>query len=305
MGLKTILFTGGSGLLSLNWALRLRFSCRIILILHSRHILVDGCELVYASLNDLEELDRLFTYYQPDVVIHTAAITDVEKCEQYPEQAKIVNVDFSATIANCCFKHKCKLVYISTDHLFDGKDKFMKEIDEVTPLNVYAKTKSDAESVVLYQCPDALVIRTNFFGWGPKYRVSFSDWFINSLSQGKIINLFKDVYFTPIYIPELIRAVMELVDRNFNGIFNVVSSERVSKYEFGYTLAKIFGFDSSLIKSSSIIMFSSLVKRPLDMSLSNSKVNNRLTVPIDLLEKQIYQLKVDKNSIYSLSIKNL
>ena len=100
--------------------------------------------------------------------------------------------------------------------------------------------------------PSALVIRTNFFGWGPPHRPSFSDFVINSLTLGKRVGLFSDVFFTPLLIQLLVEEVHELIDLDLAGIYNVVGDERLSKFDFGRQIANFVDLDSSLIVPQSI-----------------------------------------------------
>ncbi len=117
----------------------------------------------------------------------------------------------------------------------------------------------------------AMVIRTNFYGWGTSYRHSFSDVVIEALRANKELTLFQDVAYTPILVETAAQAVHDLIDLKSCGIFHVVGDERVSKYEFGLQLAQEFNLDASLIKPGYISDHVSLVQRPHDMSLSNQK----------------------------------
>jgi dTDP-4-dehydrorhamnose reductase len=146
------------------------------------------------------------------------------------------------------------------------------EDEPINAINVYGKTKAQAESVVVEINPQALIIRSNFYGWGTSYRKSFSDQIIQSLRNHQTLHLFDDVHYTPIFVDNLIQTVHDLLDKKAKGIFHVVSDDRISKYEFGVLIAEKFGLDKSLIHKSTIISQSNLVKRPIDMSLSNRKV---------------------------------
>jgi len=177
----------------------------------------------------------------------------------------------------------------------------MPSVDEETlpePVNQYGITKWKAEQVVLEACPNALVIRTNFYGWGPKYRQSFTDFIISHLRAGKIIRLFEDVYYSPILISVLVNTIHELIIKGASGIFNVVGDERVSKLSFGKKVAEIFSLDQSLILSDSFAKRSDLVKRPLDMSLSNAKVVSFLGKPLGTMEEHLLLLKEEETKYY-------
>lgn len=266
-----ILITGGSGLLALNWALALRGRYSVTLGLHEREIALAGVQTRVIDLESVDHLIRAFETAQPQVVIHAAGLTSVEKCEDEPDLAQHVNVDLAVNVARACAKLELPLVHISTDHLFAGKVASVNETFPVAPVNTYGRTKAEAESRVLEAHPHSLVIRTNFYGWGTSYRHSFSDIVIEALRAGKELTLFQDVFYSPILVETAVQAVHDLIDLKAGGIYHVVGDERISKYDFGLTLAQGFNLDPSLIKPGYITDQVLLVQRPHDMSLSNQK----------------------------------
>ena len=292
---QKVLITGGSGLLAVNWALSIRNNYTVTLLLHHKKISLSGVDTDVASLDSLDECSSVLVKHQPDIVVHTAGLTNVEECESDPDLAQEVNVDLAKNIAIACSDQGIKLVHISTDHLFSGDQELATEESITNPVNIYGETKLLGEQQVLENCKDALVVRTNFFCWGTKYRQSFSDFILNKLKNNKQSNLFSDVYFTPILVDELVKHTHQLIDSNAMGIFNIVGSERMSKYEFGIKLAKHFNFDSGLINKISINDKSSLVKRPKDMSLSNTKLCQALNCEIASFDEQLQTLKEQKN----------
>ncbi len=273
---QRVLITGGSGLLALNWAMAIRDRYEVTLGLHSKNIVLGGVNCLSIDLESVEQLSQTMSIIKPDVVIHTAGLTSVERCEAEPDLARHVNTELAENVAKACTRLELPLVHISTDHLFAGVDTLVSENRPVAPINIYGRTKAEAEQRVLNACAQALVIRTNFFGWGTHYRQSFSDIVINGLRAGKELTLFQDVLYTPILAETLALAVHELVECKESGVFNVVGDERVSKYDFGISLAEQFGLDRSLIKPGLIVKRPGLVKRPLDMSLSNQKISRTL-----------------------------
>ena len=283
--------TGGSGLLSTNWALSIRDEYKVTLLLHQKKISLLGVNTEIVSLSSLEECLSVLEKHQPDIVIHTAGLANVEECESNPNLAQTVNVDLAKNIATACSNQGVKLVHISTDHLFLGDQEFSTEESVINPVNNYAKSKFLGEKQVLENCKDALIIRTNFYGWGTKYRQSFSDLILDKLKNNQQVDLFSDVFFTPILIDELSKRTHQLIDANTMGVFNIVSSERVSKYEFGIKLANCFNLDVGLINTVSINDKPNLVKRPKDMSLSNTKLCQMLNCEIATLDEQLQILK--------------
>jgi len=266
-----ILITGGSGLLALNWALAVRDRFSVTLGLHARNVSLAGAQVRKIDLESVDGLVREFEKAQPQVVIHTAGLTSVEKCEAEPGLAQHINVDLALNVAEACAKLGLPLVHLSTDHLFSGETSFVTETYPVAPINVYGRTKGEAETRVLEAHPLALVIRTNFYGWGTSYRHSFSDVVVQALRAGKELTLFQDVLYTPILVETATQAVHGLIDLNASDIFHVTGDERISKYEFGLKLAQEFKLDANLIRPGHIMNQLSLVQRPHDMSLSNQK----------------------------------
>jgi dTDP-4-dehydrorhamnose reductase len=289
-----MLITGGSGLLAVNWAISVRDEYDVTLLLHHRKIAVQGVNTSAASLDSLDECLAAVDKHQPDIVIHTVGLTNVDECESNIELARELNINIVKNISIACNQKKIKLVHISTDHLFSGEQRLLTEEAIPNPVNNYAKTKLEGEQEVQKNCKDALIIRTNFFGWGTSYRQSFSDFIINKLKNNEPIDLFFDVFFTPILIDELAKRVCRLIDENHKGIFNVVGGERLSKYEFGIKLANCFVLNTGLINKVSITQRIGLVKRPSDMSLSNKKVCKILNCIMPSIDAQFQILKQSK-----------
>ncbi len=288
---KKILFFGGSGLLALNWANKIYKSWEVILLKHKRNICFQHAKIMEFEKISKSNIIEVINKENPNLVVNCAAITEVEKCEEEKDNANLVNSVLPEIIANACKLMNIKFIHISTDHLFDGKSSFYQEDNPKSPLNNYGKTKDNAEEKILLENPEALIVRTNFFGWGTSYRYSFSDWIIKSLRESKSIKLFSDVYFTPIYIQELVKIIHILIDKNKQGIFNVVSKERISKFEFGIKIANIFKYPLSLISPISIEDISLMAQRPKDMSLSTKKILDEINYQIKDIENQLLDLK--------------
>jgi dTDP-4-dehydrorhamnose reductase len=289
--LSRVLITGGSGLLGLNWAASTRSQSEVYLGIHSRDVSLRG---TIASPIDIDSFDstlRSFDSLQLDLVIHTAGLTSVEQCEANPSKARYQNVTLARNVAKACEKQGIKLVHISTDHLFDGAYSLADERALLCPRNIYGKTKAEGELCVLDANPNSLVIRTNFFGWGTSYRSSLSDYIIQSLRAGKPIKLFEDVFYTPILAESLAYTAAQLVKINHSGVVNLVGDTRISKFDFGVRLAEDFRLDKSLIRPVKLASRPDLVRRPLDMSLSNKCATSLLSRPPSFLESDIKRLR--------------
>jgi len=302
---STVLITGGSGLLALNWALAIRDRYLVTLGLHEREVSLAGIKTRRIDLESVDYLVSALEAVQPQIVIHTAGFTSVEECEAKPDLAQHINVELAANVAQACAKLGLPLVHISTDHLFSGEASSVDETHPIAPRNVYGRTKAEAEFRVLEAHPQALVIRTNFYGWGPSYRRSFSDVVIEALRSGKELTLFKDVFYTPILIETATQAVHDLIKLKASGIFHVVGDERISKHEFGLKIAKEFSLDFSLINPGFLINQASLVQRPRDMSLSNKKTCNLLGRKLGGVDEHIARLHQQEQNGLAQEIQKL
>jgi len=273
---KRILITGGSGLLALNWACRMRDQCEVYLARHTHDIRLRDTRVVPLELESIDSLLRRLEECRPEWVVHTAGITSVDQCEREPALARAANAVLARNVAEATARLGLRLIHISTDHLFAGARSMYREDDVPEPLNEYARTKLLAEQWVVQAHPEALVIRTNFFGWGHAARRSFSDWIYYGLRAGEALTLFDDVFITPILADRLVAAAHRLLELGASGVFNVVGDERLSKHEFAARLAHAFQLPEALVQHGNIRNARLLAKRPLDMSLSNAKARQRL-----------------------------
>jgi dTDP-4-dehydrorhamnose reductase len=136
-----ILITGGSGLLALNWACVMRQHCRVTLGVHHHEATLAGVESMQINLDSLTAFDQTVKLLKPDVIVHTAGLTQVDACELDPAGAHHANVTIAAVVAKIAAARSIRLVHISTDHLFDGLTSLSTEQAAPLPLNVYASTK--------------------------------------------------------------------------------------------------------------------------------------------------------------------
>jgi dTDP-4-dehydrorhamnose reductase len=266
-----IALTGISGLLGLNAAVALRQRHSIAGAFFDHAVDVEGVACERLDVGDRDAVASWLDRVRPDLVLHTAGLTDVEGCEANPQLAARLNTAAAAHVAAAAREAGAQLLHMSTDHLFDGHAAAYREDQTPSPINVYAATKLDAEGAVLDAHPEALLIRTNFYGWGHPRRRSFSDWIVGSLRSRTPLRMFHDVYFTPILVNDLIDVMLDLARTAPPGIYNVAGGERLSKYDFAMKLAERFDLDTSLITSASVDTFAFRARRPRDMSLDTTK----------------------------------
>ena len=292
-------------MLALNWASALRDKYSITLGLHQQQVSLTGVSAVRLNLESLDRLVKQFEVLQPQIVIHASGLTSVEKCESDPILARQLNVFLAINMAKVCAIFKVPFAHISTDHLFSGHNAFADEDLPISPINIYGSTKAEAELRVLEENPEALIVRTNFYGWGTSYRQSFSDFIIRTLRAEKELELFDDVFYTPIVAEALAQTTHDLIALKAKGIFNIVGGQRLSKFDFGLKLAKEFDLNKALIKAAQISKQSSLVKRPLDMSLSNKKAVGFLGRDLGTIDDHLSRLREQEENGMAMELEKL
>jgi len=183
----------------------------------------------------------------PDVVLHAAALSSIEACEENPGLAHEVNVEASAELAAQAARSGARFIYISTDAVFDGERGGYREQDQTSPTTEYGRSKVAAERAVLDSHPGAVIARVNFYGWSPTGTRSLAEFFYRHLAAGNQVKGFTDITVSTLYIDDLVDALIALDEVRASGIVHVASSEPVTKFYFGRNLATAFGLDPELV----------------------------------------------------------
>ena len=274
-----ILITGASGLLGRSITLRALELQKSVLGV-SRRNPFDMPYLQCLDLKDFAGTRKLVLNLRPSAIIHCAAITDVDYSEDHPDEVHENNVRVSALLAQLAAESNAQFMQISTDSVFDGHQGLYSESDTPLPLNVYARTKLLAEQEATRTHPRPLIVRVNFYGWNLRDRKGLAQWIFDELSQGKTLKGFTDVFFCPLLVNDLAEILLTMQDLDLAGIYHVVGSERISKYDFATRLATTFGFDPCQIVPSSIVDANLRAVRPRDTSLQTKKISLALCRPM-------------------------
>jgi len=267
-----ILVTGASGLLGLNFCLAFADLHQIIGVTNSNMLRDAPFQTVTSDLSSPGSVRRLIFDHHPQLVVHCAAMANVDTCEKQPEQAMRINAEVPGELAAVCIKRNIKLVHISTDAVFDGLRGDYSEEDETNPLSIYAASKLAGEKAVMNNHPQALIARVNFYGFSLTGTRSLAEFFLNRLSSRQPVNGFVDVMFCPMYVIDLAKVLMEMIDKDLSGLYHVVSTEHLSKYSFGIAIAKKFGFDPRLIQPISVMESGLTAKRSPRLDLNVEKL---------------------------------
>ena len=273
-----ILITGASGFLGGNLYNFLNNKFDVYALLNKTNInKIPKNKSIFCNALKFKDLQNNIINLKPKIIINTIGLANVEKSQTNKNLARNININTAVNLAKISKKLKIKFIHISTDHLFGFNKSKNSERSAVTLVNNYAKTKYIAEQKVLTVYPKSLILRTNFFGISQK-KNSFAEKILKSLKNEKKINLFSDVFYTPMYIGDLSKFILILAKSNINGIYNISTDQKISKFEFGTKLAETFGLNKNLIINSSITKKSSLCKRPTNMALINEKLKKKLNL---------------------------
>jgi dTDP-4-dehydrorhamnose reductase len=300
--MKRLLVTGASGLLGINLALR-ESAHRDVTGITNSHSL-DGVPFRVQSvdLSALGTIDRMLDENRPEAVIHCAAMADIDTCEKQPEKAVQINSTMPGILAKACRARDIRLVHLSTDAVFDGERGGYLETDTPHPLSVYAQTKLAGEQAVLDAYPQAVVARVNFYGWSLTGKRSLAEFFYNNLSEGKQVNGFTDVEFCPLFVNHLADLLVRLAEGPYSGLFHVVSSVSLSKYEFGCRIAEAFGLDNNLIKPISVMHGGLSARRSPKLTLNTDKLKETLQMVLPDVEEGIHAFMEQHSAGFPLKL---
>lgn len=287
--MKTIV-TGASGFVgSYFHDLYGRRGDRVIGTTHSKKI--PG--LVQIDLTQGTQVERLLKLERPDVVVHCAAMPNVDACQENPVDSYGANVIATQNLARVCSDMGSKLVFISSDYVFNGRDRPSKGYTENSvpdPVNVYGEHKLEAEQVV-FANPTNLVLRvTVVYGWEKGMPKNFFHTLVENLRRGEKRRVPLDQEGTPIYVRDLVAIADELIRQKASGIYNVAGPKIMSRYNFALAIAWTFNSgDYSLIESVFTDRMEQKAPRGLKLGLDISKTSgitlHRPLAPLEALVK--------------------
>lgn len=243
-----------------------------------------------ANLSDYTQTTYYLDSLKPDAIINLAGLTNVDQCEEYPNEAFSGNVKIVENIVEWIKKQdkKIKLIHISTDQVYDG-DGLHTEAN-TTLKNYYAFSKYAGELAAV--AINSTILRTNFFGRSStERRDSFTDWLYNSLVNEKEIHVFDDVFFSPLSMSFLCEMISLAIEKDITGIYNLGSKNGLSKADFAYEFAKALGLNYGNMTRTGVNNVS-FVKtyRPKNMRLDVSKFEKAVGITLPNLNQQILQV---------------
>jgi len=252
----------------------------------------------YLDIRDRKSVDTLIREIKPAVIILTAALTYVDYCETHQNEAFEINVLGTKNVVLMAKEMNSKFVFFSTEYVFDGKKGPYSEIDFPNPINYYGKTKLYGEKIIIDNLTDYLIIRTTVVYGYEKGGKNFIMQLIQKNKAGEAMNVPVDQYGSPTFRDNLVEATIELIQKDKRGIYNVVGSEVMNRFDFSILAAEILGLDKSLIIPKATSELGQQAPRPLNAGLKIDKIiqeiETKLLSPkegLEILKTQLVERK--------------
>lgn len=269
---RRLLVTGGSGFLGGNLCTVARDAGWDVYATWNGHrVEIPNVSTARVDLTDYRSLRDAIERARPDAVVHTAAASQPNFCQQHPDESRRINTEAAINLAGLCADREIPFAFTSTDLVFDGRHSGYREEDEVSPVNIYAEQKVEAERGVLERHPAAAVCRMPLmFGVPGPTSQSFIQPFIRAMRAGEMLRLFTDEFRTPVSAGTASSGLLLALEK-VHGLVHLGGRERISRHDFGVMLARVLEIRSARIvgcKQSDVPM---PAPRPPDVSLDSSR----------------------------------
>jgi len=239
-----------------------------------------------ADFRNEQDIRKIIQQSSPEVVIHSASITDVDLCERNPELAFLINGTATSILAKACVRAESHLVYVSTDYVFDGRRGMYEEGDHPNPLNTYGRSKLAGEIATRKASESFSIARTSvLYGWGREYRPNFGSWIYAKLRAGETVKVVEGQYSSPTLNSQLARMLLEVGEKRLSGIIHLAGASRLSRFKFALEIAREFHMDQKLITPADPKSTAWIAERPGDSSLNVDKAQSTLAnKPVSISE---------------------
>ncbi len=287
-----VLITGATGRIGRNLLLHKSSDTDVELLLSPVSQQLPGYPWYRTDITDYDKTVMAITCALPDVIIHLAAFTDVDKCEVEPDIAYKINTDGTGNIAKSCVECGAKMVLLSTDYVFDGISGPYSEDDLTNPINVYGRSKLEGEKAALAHVDSLIIIRISVpFGKrmeGTNH--NFVSWLIEQLQMGNSVDVADDQLTTPAYMDEFSQVLWKLVRKDLRGIYHYGTSDRLSRYEMALHICQTIGFTDELVHPVKTSDLNLIAKRPLESGFVTDKVHEILNMPPVLFNNALLRM---------------
>lgn len=248
------------------------------------------------DLADRSGIHKIFDSFRPDIVALCGGVTDVDLCEEKSRLAEEVNIKGTANIVEKAKEYEAGLVYVSTDYVFDGENGPYSEEDDPCPINIYGRTKLEAENIVKEKMKKYLIVRTaQLYGWdyGDK---NFVPKVIKNMRYSKKIYAADDLYSTPTYSGSLSDIIINLIESDEDGVYNGTGGEFINRYDYVNKIADVFVLNKSLIQRVKLKDLKLVAKRPKKGGLKIDKIKKETSISPYECEKGLKLFKKEMST---------
>jgi len=302
--MKKILITGANGLLGRKLVSLLSQQKDLSLVATAKGVcrFFLPSKIVYRSL-DITNADvckNLINEFQPDALIHTAAMTQVDVCEDEREACDIINIRGVSNLIKAIGNRNTHFVHLSTDFIYEGNEEEYFEDSKVNPLNYYGRSKWKSEKLFEKVSFPYSILRTVLV-YGVVQDLSRTNivlWAKAALEKGEKINVVDDQYRCPTLAEDLAYACLQVIQEKATGVYHVSGKDFLSILDIVFEIADYWGLDKSLINSISSVSLNQKARRPLKTNLNISKAKQEFNYQpksflegLKLLDEQIKKLK--------------
>jgi dTDP-4-dehydrorhamnose reductase len=250
------------------------------------------------NITEKEMMTRIIKDFKPDVIIHTAGVGNVDYAEQNKEDTHGINIGGTRTVIDLCEQNNIRLIYISSNAVFNGNDPLYSETDSISPINYYGKLKVEAEELVRSSKTDWAIVRPILmYGWPyPGERSNHVVSWVSTLRSCKPIKVVDNVYSKPLYSYSCAEVIWAIIDQKKKGLYHVAGLDHISLYEFALLTANVFQLDEKLITPVPDTYFPELAPRPRDTSFNTEKMERELGLrPMSVREGLLHMKKIEEN----------
>jgi len=236
------------------------------------------------------QVETNFNTWEPDVIINTIALVNLQACEDNYKLAYDTNVRIAENLCAIAKKYDSYFIHISTDHFYNDKKPKHSEEDQVVLLNNYAKTKFEAEKEILSLYNFSLIVRTNIIGFRNNDIDSFFEWLLNSIEKQLPLSLYPNYFTSPISVGELSDILLLCYKKKLTGVYNISSQEVINKYSFGIEMAKKFGYSTQNVTAKPLQNSEFKIQRALTLGLDTSKIEKALKIKMPTIDETLSTL---------------
>ncbi len=236
------------------------------------------CTVRAVDITDFAATQAVMRESAPTLVLHAAGHANVDFCQQHPDEARQSNVLGTHNVIRACAEVGARLIYLSTNAVFDGNAAPYQETDTPHPINVYGQLKLESEQLVDASPLDHVIVRLILsYGWQPPgARANPLTWVVNSFGQGKPLNLVNDVYENPLYAESAADGLWAIATRGRQALYHLAGATIVNRYELALAIAETFALDASKLNPVSSDFFPTIAPRPKNTSYFTTRAQTEL-----------------------------